>query len=236
MHPELRRSRRGLAIAVALWLPACAGLSPDAPPNLLINPGFEEGRQGWNPGGWEPTPDPVRSGEMAARLVIRPGEWGRNGPRGIFGVVQEFGADAFPESIAGWYRADRWHNPSPATALYIQVVVVVWSEAAEPVDGARNRQLRYLLAGASSPPYDISNAKYLTMSPDDPVPERWTRFELPVREDFDRLWGGIPGSWEKVSVLFEARWDHRTDDAALDALVYLDDLVVSPASLAASSR
>ena len=51
----------------------------------------------------------------------------------VFGVVQEPAPTAFPDTLSGWYLVERWEKADPATALYVQVVVIVWNDPIIPI-------------------------------------------------------------------------------------------------------
>jgi hypothetical protein len=52
----------------------------------------------------------------------------------------------------------------------------------------------------------------------------WTHFEVPLRADFERLWGVVPEGYDWLDILFEARWDHMPRGTGVRADVYYDDL------------
>lgn len=241
-------SRSPLAVLLALSLSATACAEPK-PPNLLENAGFEEGREPWTRmggsvwGAFDVVEDQAHSGKASAYLPVK-WESGKPGQSvKVFGVVQEPTPEAFPETLSGWYRVGDWWSESPATKLYVQVVVIVWDDpkTAELV-GVRsgppikNYQLRYYLAGVDEPPFLLANAKVKFAGKGQPKREQWVHFELPLREDFQELWGHVPSDFSSLRVLFEARWDAKPEGAGVRAEVWYDDLVLEAAPAADSVR
>jgi len=53
-----------------------------------------------------------------------------------------------------------------------------------------------------------------------------TYFEIPLREEFERQWGGVPTGYDRLRLLFEARWDNRPAGSRIEADAYFDDLFV----------
>jgi len=236
----------GPLFALSLSATACAA---PAPVNLLENPGFEEGREPWTRmggsvwGAFDVVDEPVRSGKAAARLAVR-WESGKPGqPVKVFGVVQEPSPESFPETLSGWYRVGDWWSESPQTKLYVQVVVIVWDDpkTSELIGihggtAVKNYQLRYYMAGIDRPPFLLANAKYKFVGRGLPKREQWVHFELPLRADFQELWGHVPSDFSSLRVLFEARWDAKPEGAGVRADVWYDDLVLEPARTADSVR
>jgi len=232
-------------LALLIFVTSCAkrgegsGGSLDAP-NLLVNPGFEEGSRGWSRheselwGDFQITASPTRSGQGALRLDLSSVE--HRSPTMVFGAYQELTARPFPERVSGSYRVEHWQNEVEGAALYLQVVVVVFGDPRTPEilspenprPSTNNYQIRYYLAGAPERVITISNAKVEVVSGDPPRQQQWVHFDLPIRRDFERLWGVVPSDYDSVRFLFEARWDRLRRDAepALRATVYYDDLSV----------
>lgn len=230
---------------LALLLPL-AGLAAGCargPSNLLANPGFEQGREGWS---WrESSPhwrdfaiadEPVHGGAAAAHLPLRQPAGAEPRSVVVHGVVQELRPERFPETISGWYRVERWDKSAPETDLYLQLVVIVWGDPRtpeivsprRPIRRLRNYQLRYYLAGLEEPAFSIRNARLLFVSRGPPPRGEWRRFEVPLRRDFEEQWGVVPEGFESLRVLFEARWDNMPPGSSVHADVYFDDLYVGP--------
>jgi hypothetical protein len=241
-------SRTSQALLLALTLSATACAEPAAP-NLLENAGFEEGREPWTRmggsvwGAFEIVEDQAHSGESSAYLPVV-WESGKPGQKvKVFGVVQEPSPEVFPETLSGWYRVGDWWSESPATQLYVQVVVIVWDDpkTAELVgvrsgSPIKNYQLRYYLAGVDEPPFLLANAKVKFAGKGPPKRDQWLRFELPIRQDFQELWGHVPSDFSSLRVLFEARWDDKPEGAGVRAEVWYDDLVLEAGPGADSVR
>jgi hypothetical protein len=223
------------AVALTGAPPARAGA------NLLANPGFEDGRAGWS---WRETSPywgdfavesaPVHTGRGAAHLHLDDASGLPPRPVKVYGVLQELHPQAFPERISGWYRVDGWEKSSPATKLYLQVVVIVWGD---PRTGALvapgtehpaigNYQVRFYLAGLEEHAFELSNARVEIVKKGPPQQGTWVPFELPVRRAFQRLWGVVPKDYDHLSVLFEARFDDMPRGSSVKTDVYYDDLAV----------
>ena len=209
-----------------------------------MNPGFEHGREPWVRmsngffGAFDLVEAPVRSGRQAALLRVH-WEKGQAGhPVKVFGIVQEHRPESrpdpsrFPEVLSGWFRIDRWEKESPATNLYVQVVAAVSGDPRaariiSPSGGAdtpTNYQIRYYLAGQAKPAFTLSNARIQILRKGLPALGEWTHFEIPLKEDFQRLWGTVPTGYEFLRVLFEARWDNKPEGTSVHADVVYDDL------------
>lgn len=202
-----------------------------APPsnNLLRNPGFEQGRDGWT---WKEqslfwrnfdiTDTPTHSGKHSAKLTLVSDDAAMQTTK-VVGVVQELPAPELPARVGGYYYVKDLTKSDPAVDLYLQVAVIVWGDAPQ---GFPNHQLRYYLAGQSKPALNIGNAKVEIVDPSQPKTGTWIAFDLPLRADFERLWGAVPQGYERIEVFFEVRWDNMTPEGAVAAEVYFDDLFV----------
>jgi hypothetical protein len=216
---------------LALLALACAEGSAWPGENLLRNPGFEGGREGWSIrdqslhwGDFRVVDAPVRSGRGAVHLRLHHGATLPPRPVKVYGVVQELEPGRVPETVGGYYRVERWDRvPADATDLYLQVVVIAWLPETEPL---ANLQIRYYLTGLDEPPFRLGNARVVFVERGAPRLGEWRRFELPLRDDFERLWEHVPARAERFSVLFEARWDNMPWGHAVYADVYYDDLFV----------
>jgi hypothetical protein len=226
-------------------LPAglAAAWSPDAGAwtgrNLFEDAGFEDGGRGWfflegnrAWGGFTIVEEPVHSGRRAARLKV---EWDpaeQHLRSKVFGLIQEPRPDRFPDVLGGWYRVDAWEKEAEATSLYAQVVVGVMGDPKaarivapeDPTLQLNNYQLRYVLCGIDQPPFVMRNGRFVFRGPREPQPGRWVPFLIPVREDFERLWGSTPEGYANLRILVEARWDNRPPGSAVLAEVTYDDL------------
>ena len=240
-RPASRRwSDLALFLLVALGA-ACSpsGSAPGQPGNLLVNPGFEAGREGWS---WvEDSPDwhdfqitesPVHSGRRALHLTVERPEGAPASRAGVFGTYQELRPARFPERLGGFSRVDRWEKSDETVKLYIQAVVIVTGDPRAPAlvapgltrRVARNYQLRYYLAGLSEPAFHLRNAHVVFEGTAPPRLHEWTRFEIPLGRDIARLWAGPPAEYESLRVLFEARWDALPRESWARADVFFDDV------------
>lgn len=221
-----------------LLLPGCRTFGHERP-NLLLNPGFEAGREGWSWRDHSPhwsdftiVDAPVRSGVAAAHLSLRQASGDRPRPTGVYGVVQEIPPDVVPERVGGWVRVDRWEKSDPDAYLYLQLVAIVWGDPRtpeivspqRPPRNLKNYQLRYYLAGAERPAFRLLNGRIVHVSREQPVPGRWMHFEVPLREDLLRYWSVVPRDHEYIRLLFEARWDNLRPGGSIAADVTFDDL------------
>ena len=243
----MQRTLASAAVGLLLAALGCGGLfgaGPVAPPgfhgNLLENPGFEAGEAGWtypldSPywGKFEVVESPVHGGRRAAHLRLRAGPEDRSNATWILGVMQEPSPERFPDVLGGHYRVETWEKGADVTDLYLQAVAIVWTrDSGRVVDpqnpaanqGLLNYQLRFYLAGISEPPFLLSNAKVSFVAKGGPELGRWTYFEIPLRQEFERQWGSVPVGYDRIRVLFEARWDNRPPGSRIEADVYFDDL------------
>lgn len=212
-----------------------AGAVAPAEGGLFANPSFEEGREPWislDTEAWGPpfevSDRQAADGTHSAALALRSQD---GGSARVYGVVQEVTPEEFPEVLSGYYCVARWEKGTPLQ--YLQFVIIVFDAATLPdeVRGqATNYQIRYLLAGVSQQPTNISNARYVFVTQEEPAVGTWVHFERNVREDFEQLWGEAPRDFSKLRILFETRWDQRApgaDPSAAD--VYYDNLYLGPA-------
>lgn len=238
--------RAVLPLAAAVLLAACSGdndAEVSATPggtvsgtqsaggNLFANPGFEEGADPWitlHPEegvGFTVSQDYAHSGTSSALLRMRDPAEAEKGK--VYYLVQELSPREFPETVRGYYRVENWVKNTPRQ--YLQFVVIAFNADNFPAD-VSNYQLRYLLAGTDSAPFQISNAFFVFLGRDDPVQGEWVPFEANIRDDFQRLWGKVPEGFDKLRLLFEVRWDGKVaGDGVAEADVYYDDLYIGPA-------
>ncbi len=214
-------------ITIKKRVKAIRGESVDSK-NLLVNPGFEEGKVGWHwlhwSKGWAPfqiSRDKSRSGDFSALLPVR--SEGESRSTIVWGVVQEalVGSDPI-DCLEGYYYVDRWERG--AKSQYIQAVIIDLSRKLD----SGNPQIRYILSGMDHPPYNLGNARYVFLDRErrkSPPQKKWVRFNADPAADFKTFWGYRPSRQHRLRVLFEARFDARsaTSPQAM-ANVYYDDL------------
>ena len=230
---QLALALGGLALAAG-----CQHLAPEAP-NALLNPGFEDGREGWSWRDKSPywsdfqiAEEPVRRGTKAAHLSLRHEAGAEDRPVAVFGVVQELPPEIVPEVVGGWVRVERWEKGSETAHLYLQLVAIVWGDPRtprivfpqRPPRSLRNFQLRYYLWGAERPAFRLGNGRVIFVTHDQPPLGEWLHFEVPLREDLMRYWQVVPEGHERISLLFEARWDNLRPGETVAADVFFDDL------------
>lgn len=203
-----------------------------ASPNLFANPSFEEGEEPWvsltTPAWGTPfsvSKDAAHTGQQSALLEMTAGD--QPGSK-VFGVVHEVRPQEFPEVISGYYRIGEWTRATDTQ--YLQFVVIVFDAENSPITRAPNYQIRYILAGIDQPPIGISNAKFVYVGTEEPVPDDWVYFEQNVRQDFTDQWGAVPERFSKIRILFEVRYDGKDAGVSdLSADVFYDDLYLGPA-------
>ncbi len=197
--------------------------------NLLINPGFEEGPEPWltlaPESGFQVSQNRARSGKASALLHMDdPAE--AEGAK-VYYLVQEINPEDFPDVVRGSYFVENWQKGTPKQ--YLQFVVIAIGATNNPVAQTENYQLRYLLAGINGAPFEISNAKFLAFSTDEPITGQWVSFEASIKEDFQKQWGNVPEGYSKLRLLFEVRYDGKVvGDGAPRADVFYDDLYAGP--------
>jgi hypothetical protein len=204
--------------------------TPTPPPsNVIFNPGFEAGAEGWNSvaaGGAEAAVDEghARAGERSLLLALDP----ITPDGGSAGAVQQVQTTALPEYLSGWYRVERWDLD--AEFVYLQFVVRLRG-AALPGD-FQVHELRFIIAGAERDPEEPpEGAAYVYLSRDDPERGEWTYFGYPVRQTFASRFGAEPTTWESMEIALEARYVRATDvagDDGANVLVLIDDLFAGP--------
>ncbi len=216
-----------VALVVAVTV-GCEKEKSSSAANLLENPGFETGNAGWEWLDWSKAWGPFEisdkfaySGEKSAYLELDV-KAGDSGKKQIRGLMQSIKPDKFPAVASGWYRIENWKRG--VDRQYVQFVVIAWKK----YKGFSNYQLRYVLDGVNRKPLGIGNARYTILSKA-PEPEtgKWVRFELPIREDFSKLWGKVPDNYEKLNFFYEARFERYPKGAEhIRADVYFDDLYI----------
>lgn len=226
-----------LALGLLLVAAACADGSETPPSggsspvtgNLFPNPGLEEGRDPWfslKPPDFLLTDDLAQSGSHSAHLPLQADQSEVDAK--IIYLVQEVSPKELPEVISGYYRVESWNRGT--AKQYLQFVVIVRGADNLP-GGYSNHQIRYLLAGIDRAPFAISNAFFQFLNTAEPALGEWVPFKVNVADDFSRLWGAVPKDFEKIRVLFEVRWDDKSDgDGTAEADVYYDDLYVGGAT------
>jgi len=220
-------------LAIAAWaLAACSGGSdggngqPGPGGNLFVNPGFENGSDPWfslaKDASFVRAEELSHGGKASAHLQMRDAL--PDSGHKVYYLVQEITPQSFPDVVRGYYRVENWRHGT--RKQYLQFVVIVFGGSTLPT-GASNYQIRYLLAGIDSPPFPIGNAHFVFIGKNDPAEGEWVPFQANVKDDFVRLWGGVPAGFDKIRVLFEVRWDDKVaGDGEPQADVYYDDLYI----------
>lgn len=226
----------GGAIALALGLLLTGG-SPNYAPknNLFRNSSFEattdDGAPDTSPwttlvgdAGFVISDDYAHSGSESAHLQMDdPVE--AEGAK-VYYLVQEITPGEFPDYLEGYYRVENWQRGTGKQ--YLQFVVIAFGPKNFPTT-ALNFQIRYILAGIDSPPFEIGNAYFQFLNTEEPVEGQWVKFSAPIRDDFKRLWNAVPEDFDYMRLLFEVRWDDKVaGEGASHADVYYDDLYIGP--------
>jgi len=203
----------------------------DVRANLFKNASFEEGEEPWlslSTSAWGApfrlADSAAHAGQHSALLEMRASE--EEGGK-VFGVVQEVQPRSFPDLVSGYYRVGQWRRGTPVQ--YLQFVVIAFGANNMP-GGFSNHQIRYILAGIDRPPFGISNAKFVFVGTEEPMPDGWVYFERNVRQDFMDQWGAVPEGFDNIRVLFEVRYDGKqvgVTDPMAD--VFYDDLYLGSA-------
>jgi hypothetical protein len=196
--------------------------------NLLENWSFEEGEQPWvsltEDSGYQVTSEQAHTGEHSALLRMRDPPEAEDAK--VYYLVQEIRPSEMPDLICGYYRVENWMRGS--RHQYLQAVAIAFKPA-NFTQSVTNYQIRYLLAGADSPPFAINNAKFVFVSREDPVQGEWVPFELHLKDDFQQQWGAVPEGFEFIRLLFEVRWDNKVaGQGAAEADAFYDDLYSGP--------
>jgi hypothetical protein len=245
----------GVTLAVGCR-PTAAGPRRRDAGNLFANGDFESGRPPWHDRrapsrnfwhGFELQTGLAYHGKTSALLRLAGDESTPREAVYIAGVVQEVREPTlldpathqeiqeFPETISGYYRVENWQRRLPKQ--YIQFVVILWGSDLHPDHPEEtNTQIRYVLAGAETPPLTLTNAHYIILGPAEPRTGAWIPFARDLRKDWLEQWGELPKRYEFLRILFEVRYDDGKDVAPGPmADVYFDDLYLGPAADAAWS-
>jgi hypothetical protein len=215
-----------LLLLAALLARACGGGGEESKKgNLLVNPGFENGKEPWysmGTSGWgapfEVSDAVAQSGQYSAHLSLRRPP--QPAQHEVLGAVQSLKPSSFPEFLSGLYRVENWKRGTDTQYLQFVVIAIL-------PENAGNIQIRYLLAGTATEPFEIGNAKFVFLSKEEPKIGEWVYFERNIADDFQQLWGQAPEKMQELRVFFETRYDSSTPiqpDVGGD--VYYDDLYV----------
>ncbi len=210
-------------VAIALIIIGLSGCRP-AQPNLLRNGSFEQGIAPWfslaseNWAGFSITDRYAKDGRFSAYLALR-ADKNDHGAK-VFGLIQELSPQRFPKKLLGYYRVENWRRGTEKQ--YLQCVVIVWGDRA--VAQYQNIQIRYILTGIAEPPFAISNARFVFLGGREPTIGQWVHFQRDLHADLLQYWGHVPENFEKIRVLFEARYDDKELGTELAADVYYDAL------------
>lgn len=195
-------------------------------PNLLANPGLEEGLEPWFTLSTEAPEisDVAHSGQASVRLTLRePAEALGAGNRTL---VQDPGPGQFPEVLSGYYRVENWKRGAPKQ--YLELVVVVFDSPNLTAEFP-NHQMRYLLAGAAEEPGEVRNAHFVFLSREEPQQNQWVHFQANVQDDYQQLWEAIPEGYSNLRVMSRVVYEDKAAGEPIEADVYFDDLYLGSA-------
>jgi hypothetical protein len=249
-----------LAVIVALLALACGGEQKPAGSDgkLLVDPGFEGDGEAWayvgeyRLGLFRVSDAIAHSGAQSGHLFLDSRVVPPVTPTRAASALQEPAPEAFPESLSGWYRAERWDHPSDdTTGLTLNVVVYAMGDPrtmeivrpADPNAGPPPARLpgygiRYRLAGQPSRSQRLAEEQTVAwgnvadreIGSGDPPLGEWVRFELPIRADFEAMWKVVPADYQNLRIILQALWMDRVAGEDVIADVYIDDLELSPGS------
>jgi hypothetical protein len=200
-------------------LPPVATSTPIAP-NLLANPGFEDGSQPWAAadGSAQPfvvTDTRANSGSQSVLLAVEDA----SGPASS-GVRQSSVTPDFPEFLSGMYFVDEWETDGAAPYLEFSVTAVAGDIGGVVAD----RTMRFVIAGAGAAPHTDAFSGAVFLQRDEPDTAAWTYFGYPVKRAFELRFGSAPASWTRIDVTLQVRFDAVAEGAAPGASAYFDDL------------
>lgn len=126
----------------------------------------------------------------------------------VFGAVQQWVTqDYIPEKLNFKMRVK--NEQKLCTKQYAQAVVIYLKEDAEPNE--KNLQLRIVIHGAETPPYNMRNARF-HMNPEFTTdPKGWRNYSLPIHQWFQQGYPNVdPEHWKggEIRLLIEARYDN----------------------------
>lgn len=201
--------------------------------NLLVNPSFEAGLEGWHwldwSKGWAAfalSYEQAYDGQASLHLPVRSMD---TRSTVVWGGVQELTLqDSIPECVEGYFMVKNWQHHD--WKQYLQLVIIDRSHNLGQDLG--QAQLRYIISGSVDAPLQISNARYLFVEKTRqavPPLDKWTHFSVNPRKDYQESWQYIPQAGAELRVLFEGRFDQRRPgQAPAHADVYFDNLYMGP--------
>lgn len=245
--------RASLALILLSLAMACGGESEEAGPiaAALSDPGFEEGGEAWGYVGeyklglFRVSEAYAHSGTHSGHLFLD----SRAVPplmtvRAASGV-QELAPEAFPETLSGWYRVEKWQAEAPETGLFVNILVYVMGDprtmeivrpddpnAGPPPAQYPGYAVSYRLAGDLSATQELVEAQEESwgnvgtrdLGVGAPRAGEWVRFELPLRADFEEIWGVVPSGYGSLRIILQTLWMDRPAGSEVMADVYFDDL------------
>lgn len=251
-----------------LWLAVAAtclalawGCGPSIPPppegNLVSDPGFEEGGEAWayiggmRLGLFRVSDAIARSGSKSGHLFLDSRQAPARMSVRAASAVHEPKPEAFPATLAGWYRVERFELPEDEdTGLTVNVIVYAMGDPRAmdilrpkdpdippPSAPIRGYGIVYRLAGRLSKTQERMQSEFApwgnladrVVSLGEPTLGEWVRFELPIGADFEEVWGEVPGEFESLRVMLQVLWMDRPVGADVAADVFFDDLELLPA-------
>ena len=124
----------------------------------------------------------------------------------VFGTVQELVIrKGLPEKLD--FRCRVAQEKKLCSKQYAQAVAIF-----TPASGT-NVQLRHILHGVDTPPYQMGNARFV-MNPAFQEKDGWRHYSLPLREKFAQEYPGQDFTKGTLRLLFEARYDDLPSSVA----------------------
>ena len=217
---------------------------------LLRDPGFEEGGEAWayiddyRLDLYEVTDREAHRGQHSGWLTLDSATVPLAMPVRGATAAQDVEVARFPERLRGHFRVGRWLRPDDGMGLTVRVVVYALGDprtrelvtsdgpgGAAPPPRVDSYGVGYRLAGRAAASDSRSNEgrgwanlDFVAAGPAEPPLDRWVPFDLPIRRDFEQVWGVVPENYEKLRVLLQVIWLDRAIGSEVAADVYFDDL------------
>ena len=201
--------------------------------NLLVNGSFEAGREAWfslqgDSPYWRDfqISDTVAlTGRHSARLSLDSLQSNAQGTW-VWGVVRDVPTTRLPRRVSGAFRVHGWQQGTPNQYLQLAITLTPREEGFIVLPDKRMPlQVAWVLAGIDREPFRIANRKFIFAGPLEMPQDRWVTFEFDLHRDFQTAWGIVPDGFEKLRILFEARYDGwQPGQGEVSGDVFFDDL------------
>lgn len=224
-------------LAAVIVATACGGGSggdPESSDNLIQNAGFEDGEIGWSARIGIPTisSDQAKSGSNSLLVSMAVDE--ESPASGVEHAYQTVGADEVPEFLSFDYYVAEWVRGTEKQYIDVAVIVTGDGPGTPQCPGPENPpcpniQMRYVLAGVTTEPAVVLNARWRYTGDIEPTTGEWLRFEANLRDEMTEDWSSLPSNIQSVRLQFQVRYDEKSPDE-LDAAaeVYWDNVYLGP--------